>query len=70
MTTCQTSLLVPLLVSLLAKSQELLVFQVARHADLFPLVIIDNWRTETLSLSYGLASPIKPTTHSSQATAP
>jgi hypothetical protein len=62
MTACQTSLLVPLLVSLLAKSQELPVSQLARHVDPFHLVITDNWRLETLSLPHGLAPPIKPTT--------
>jgi hypothetical protein len=44
MTTCQTSLLGPLLVSLLAKSQELPVSQLVRHVDLFHLVITDNQR--------------------------
>jgi hypothetical protein len=70
MTTCQTPLLVSLLVSLLAKSQELPVTQLARHVDLFHLVIADNQRPETLSLPHGLAPPIKPTTHFSQAAAP
>jgi hypothetical protein len=65
MTACQTSLLV----SLLAKSQELPVSQLARHVDPFHLVITDNQRPETLSLPHGLAPPIKPTTHSSQAAA-
>jgi hypothetical protein len=55
--------------ALLAKSQELPVTQLARHVDLFYLVIIDNWSLETLSLSHGLALPIKPTTYFSQATA-
>jgi hypothetical protein len=58
MTTCQTSLLVPLL----AKSQKLPVSQLARHVDLFHLVITDNQRPETLSLPHGLAPPIKSTT--------
>jgi hypothetical protein len=70
MTTCQTSLLVLLLVSLLAKSQELPVSQPARHVNLFHLVIKDNQRPETLSLPHDLAFPIKPATHSSQAAAP
>jgi hypothetical protein len=65
MTACQTSLLVPLL----AKSQELPVSQLARHVDRLHLVITDNWKSETLSLPHGIASPIKPTTNSSQATA-
>jgi hypothetical protein len=69
MTACQTPLLVSLLVSLLAKPQELPVSQLARHVDLFHLVITDNRRPETLSLPHGLAPPIKPTTHLSQAPA-
>jgi hypothetical protein len=63
MTACQTSLLV----SLFAKSQELPVTQLAKHVNLFHLVITDNQRPETLSLPHGLAPPIKPTTHFSQA---
>jgi hypothetical protein len=66
MTTCQT----PLLVSLLEKSEELQVSQLAWHVDPFHLVITDNRRQETLSLPHGLAPPMKPTTHSSQAVAP
>jgi hypothetical protein len=65
MTACQT----PLLVSLLEKSQELPVSQLARHVDPFHLVITDNWRPGTLSLLHSLAPPIKPTTHSSQSAA-
>jgi hypothetical protein len=49
-------------------TQELPVTQLARHVDLFHLVITDNQRPETLSLPHGLAPPIKPTTHFSQAT--
>jgi hypothetical protein len=48
--------------ALLAKSQELPVTQLARHVDLFYLVVTDNRRPETLSLPHGLAPPIKPTT--------
>jgi hypothetical protein len=48
-------------------TQELPVTQLARHVDLFHLVIADNWRSETLSLPHGLAPPIKPTTQFSQA---
>jgi hypothetical protein len=70
MNACQTSLLIPLLVSLLEKSQEPPVTQLARHVDLFHLVTTDNWRQETLSLHSGLAPPIKHATHSSQAVAP
>jgi hypothetical protein len=66
MTTCQT----PLLVSLLAKSQELSVSQLARHVNPFHLVITDNWRPETIRLLHGLAPSKKPTTHSNQAAAP
>jgi hypothetical protein len=51
MAACQTPLLVFLLVSLLTKSQELPVTQLARHVYLFHLVITDNWRPETLSPS-------------------
>jgi hypothetical protein len=47
--------------------QELPVTQLARQVDLFHLVITDNQRPETLSLPYGLTSPIKPTTQFSQA---
>jgi hypothetical protein len=43
--------------------QELPVIQLARHVDLFHLVITNNWRPETLSLSCGLTPPIKPTNH-------
>jgi hypothetical protein len=63
---CQTSLLVPLLVSLLAKSQELPVSQLARHVNLLHLVITDNRRPETLSLppwlgpSYKAHYPFQP----------
>jgi hypothetical protein len=64
-----TPLLVSLLVSLLAKFQELSVTQLSRHVDLFNLVITDNRRPETLSLPHGLAPPIKPTTHFSQVAA-
>jgi hypothetical protein len=53
----------------LAKPQELSVTQLARHVDVFHLVITDNWRPETLSLPHGLAPPVKPTTHFSQAAA-
>jgi hypothetical protein len=69
MTTCQSPLLVSLPVSLLAKSQELPVSQLGRHDDLCHMVITDNQKPETLSLPYGLAPPIKPITHFSQATA-
>jgi hypothetical protein len=69
MTACQTPLLVSLLISLLAKPQELPVFQLSRHVNLFHLVITDNRRPETLSLPHGLAPPVKPTTHFSQAAA-
>jgi hypothetical protein len=48
-------------------TQELPVTQLARHVDLFHLVITDNQRPETLSLPHGLAPPIKPTTQFSQA---
>jgi hypothetical protein len=48
MTTCQTPLLVSLLVSLLAKSQELPVTQLARHVNLFHLVITDNQTRNSL----------------------
>jgi hypothetical protein len=51
------------------KTQELPVTQLARYVDLFHLVITDNQRPETLSLLYGLAPPIKPTTHFSQSAA-
>jgi hypothetical protein len=51
------------IVSLLAKPQELPVTQLARHVDLFHLVITDNWRPETLSIPHGLDLPIKPTTY-------
>jgi hypothetical protein len=44
-------------------TQELPVTQLARHVDLFHLVITDNRRPETLSIPHGLAPPIKPTTH-------
>jgi hypothetical protein len=54
-------------VSLLAKPQELPVTQLARHVNLFHLVITDNQRPESLSLPHGLAPPMKPTTHFSQA---
>jgi hypothetical protein len=47
-------------------SQELPVTQLARHVDLFHLVITDNQRPETLSLPHGLAPPIKPTTNSAK----
>jgi hypothetical protein len=57
----------PLIVSLLAKPQELPVTQLARHVNLFLLVVTDNQRPETLFLPHDLAPPIKPTTHSSQA---
>jgi hypothetical protein len=73
MTACQPpphTLVSPLIVSLLAKSQELPVTQLARHVDLFHLVITGNQRPETLSLPHGLVPPIKPTTHFSQAAAP
>jgi hypothetical protein len=52
------------------KTQELPVTQLARHVDLFHLMITDNQRQETLSIPHGLAPPIKPTTHFSQANAP
>jgi hypothetical protein len=54
---------------LLAKPQKLPVTRLARQVDLFHLVITDNQRLETLSLPHGLAPPIKPITHFSQATA-
>jgi hypothetical protein len=53
MTTCQASLLVPLLVSQLAKCQEIPVSQLAGHIDPFHLVSTDNQRPETLSLPHG-----------------
>jgi hypothetical protein len=53
-----------------SKCQELPVSQLARHINPFHLVITENRRLETLSLPHGLAPPIKPTTHSSQAAAP
>jgi hypothetical protein len=57
-----------LIVSRLAKTaQELPVTQLAMHVDLFHLVVTDNRRPETLSLPHGVAPPMKPTTHSSQA---
>jgi hypothetical protein len=46
-----TPLPVSLIVSLLAKLQELLVTQLAGHVDLFHLVIADNLRQEDLSLT-------------------
>jgi hypothetical protein len=58
-----------LLDSLLTKPHELPVTQLARHVNLFHLVIADNRRPETLSLPHGLFPPIKPTTHFSQVTA-
>jgi hypothetical protein len=67
------SLVSPLLVSLpdcflaCKTTQELPVTQLARHVDLFHLVITDNQKPEALSLPHGLAPPIKPTTHFSQA---
>jgi hypothetical protein len=61
MTSCKTLLL--------AKSQELPVSQLARHADPFHLVITDNQRPETVSLPHGMAPPIKPPTNYSQAAA-
>jgi hypothetical protein len=51
-------------------TQELPVTQLARHVDLFHLVITDNQRPETLSLPHGSAPPIKPTTQFSQVAAP
>jgi hypothetical protein len=48
-------------------TQELPVTQLARHVDLFHLMIADNQRPETLSLPYGFAPSIKPTTQFSQA---
>jgi hypothetical protein len=48
MTVCPTPLLVSLLISLLAKPQELPVTQLVRHVDLFHLVITDNQRPEIL----------------------
>jgi hypothetical protein len=72
MTTCKT----PLLVSLLAKLQELPVSQLAKHVNLFHLVITDNGDQQpswslggTPSLSHGVVPPIKPPTHSSWAAA-
>jgi hypothetical protein len=44
-------------------TQELPVTQLARHIDLFHLVITDNRRPETLSLPHGLTPPRKSTTH-------
>jgi hypothetical protein len=41
-------------------TQELPVTQLARHVDLFPLVIAENQRPETLSLPHGLTPSIKP----------
>jgi hypothetical protein len=49
------------------KIQELPVTQLARQVDLFHLVTTENQRPKTLSLPHGLAPPIKPTTHFSQA---
>jgi hypothetical protein len=49
------------------KTQELPVTQLARHVNLFHLVITDNWRPESVSLPHGLAPPIKSTTHFRQA---
>jgi hypothetical protein len=63
----------PLLVSLpdcfsaCKTTQELPVTQLARHVNLFHLVIADNRTPETLALPHGLAPPIKPTTHFSWA---
>jgi hypothetical protein len=51
-------------------TQELPVTQLARHVNLFHLVIADNQRPETLSLPHGLAPPIKPTTQFTQVAAP
>jgi hypothetical protein len=44
-------------------TQELPVTQLARHVNLFHLVISDNQRPESLSLPHSLAPPIKATTH-------
>jgi hypothetical protein len=51
-------------------TQELSVTQLARHVDLFHLVIADNQWPKTLSLPHGLASPIKPTTQLTQVADP
>jgi hypothetical protein len=51
-------------------TQELPVTQLARHVDLFHLIIADHHRPDSLSLPHGLAPPIKHTTHFSQAAAP
>jgi hypothetical protein len=51
-------------------TQGLPVTQLARHVDLFHLVMADNQRPETLSLPHGLAPPIKPTTQFTQVAAP
>jgi hypothetical protein len=62
MTACKTVLLV----SLLAKQQELPVFQLAMHVDPFHLVITDKWRPAQLNMM-GILK--KPPTHFSRAVA-
>jgi hypothetical protein len=52
------------------KTQELPIPPLARHVDLFHLVITDNQRPDSLSLPHGLAPPIKPITHFTQVAAP
>jgi hypothetical protein len=51
-------------------TQELPVTQLARHVNLFHLVIADNRRPETLSLPHGSAPSIKPTTQFTQVAVP
>jgi hypothetical protein len=61
-------LFLPACFSACKTTQELPVTQLARHVNLFHLVITDNQIPETLSLPHGLDPPIKPTTQFSQAT--
>jgi hypothetical protein len=62
MTACPTPLLVSLdCFSACKTTQELLVTQLARHIDLFHLVVTDNQRPDSLSLPHGLDPPIKHT---------
>jgi hypothetical protein len=64
MTTCFS---LPGCFSAYKTTQELPVTQLARHVNLFHLVIADNQKPETLSLPHGSAPPIKHTTQFSQA---
>jgi hypothetical protein len=50
--------------------QKLPGIQLARHVDLFHLVVTDNQRPETLSVPHALDPPIMHTTHFTQSAAP